>query len=170
MSLSRILSLVCKWLEKIQRNFFWGEGNLDQKHHLVKPATVCTDKKFGGLGVRGLNKLNKALLGKWNLHFANERNSLWRKAISKKFGEMHRGWCSGEKRDSFGRGLWKEIRKDWTTILNNGKFLIGDGRRVYFWKDIWCGEEALCKSFSTLFNMAINKDALVKDVWDCSRE
>ena len=45
-----------------------------------------------------------------------------------------------------------------------------DGRRVSFWKDVWCGEEALGRSFPTLFNMVVNKDALVRDVWDSSRE
>ena len=64
MSLFRIPSLVCKRLEKIQRDFLWGGGNLEKKSHLVSWATVCTDKKVGGLGVRGLHKLNKALLGK----------------------------------------------------------------------------------------------------------
>ena len=88
-------------------DFFWGGGNLDKKPYLVTWVIVCTDKKVGGLGVRGLYKLNKALLGKWNWRFANERNSLWRETISIKFGEMHGGLCSGENRDNFGTGLWK---------------------------------------------------------------
>ena len=46
--------------------FSMGWGSLDQKPHLVKWATFCTNNEFGGLGVRGLNKLNKTLLGKWN--------------------------------------------------------------------------------------------------------
>ena len=60
---------------------------MDQKPHLVKWAMVCTDKKKDGLGVRNLSKLNKALLGKWNWRFANERDSLWRTVISRKLGE-----------------------------------------------------------------------------------
>ena len=104
---------------------------------------------MGGLGVKGLYKLNKALLEKWNWRFANERNALWRETISKKFGEMQGGWCLGKNRDNFGTSLWKEIRKDWGTLLDNAKFLIGDGSRVGFWKDIWCVEEALCRSFPT---------------------
>ena len=58
-------SLVCKRLEKIQRDFLWGGGNLEKKPHLEDWATVYTDKKVGGLRVRGLHKLNRALLGKW---------------------------------------------------------------------------------------------------------
>ena len=107
------------------------------------------------MGVRGLYKLNKALLGKWNWRFANERNSLWRETIRRKFGEMRGGWCSGESKDNFGTGLWKEIRKDGKVILNNAKFVIGDGSRVGFWKDIWCGEEALCMTYPILFSLAV---------------
>ena len=50
------------------------------------------------------------------------------------------GWCSGESRNNFGIGLWKEIWKDWEGILKDTKFVIGDCSRVRFWKDFWCGE------------------------------
>ena len=49
--------------------------------------------------------------------FANDRNSLWRETIKRKFGEMQGGWCSGESRTNFGTSLWKEIRKDWEVFL-----------------------------------------------------
>ena len=142
---------------------------MDQTPHLVKWATMCSNKKLGGLGIRGLYKLNKALLDKWNWRFDNERNSLWRKTISRKFGERWGGWCSGENMGFFRTCLWKEIRKDWEILYGNTRFLIGDGCRVRFWKDIWCEEEALCMSFPTLFNLDVHKDALVRDVWDYSR-
>ena len=45
-------------------------------------------------------------------------------------------------------------------------FLVGDGSRVSFWKDLWCGGEALCLSFPSLFDLAAQKQALVADVWD----
>ena len=106
-------------VQKIQRDFLWGGGNLEKKPHLVKWAMVCIDKKVGGLGVRGLHKLNKALLGKWIWRFANERNPLWREAIRRKFGELQGGWCLGECRNSFGTSLWKEIRKGWEVVLLN---------------------------------------------------
>ena len=92
MSLFQIPRFVCKRLEKIQRDFLWGGGHMEKKLHLMKWATVCTNKKVGGLGDRGLYNLNIALLGKWNWRFSNERNSLWRetiiRTIRRKFGEM----------------------------------------------------------------------------------
>ena len=96
---------------------------------------MCLDKKVGGMGAKGLHKLNKALLGKWNWCVANERNSLWRKTTNRKYGELHGGWCSRKNRGNFGTGVRKEIMKDWVTLLGNSRFLIGEGSRVRFWKD-----------------------------------
>lgn len=50
-------------------------------------ATVYSDEKNGGLGVKRLEAMDKPLLGKWIWCFANERESLWRKFICGKFGE-----------------------------------------------------------------------------------
>ena len=73
-------------------------------------------------------------------------------------------------RNSFGIGLWKKIRKDWEVVLLNVKFVIGDGSRVSFWKDVWGGEEVLCRAFLTLFSLAVRKEALIREVWDISNE
>ena len=66
---------------------------------------VCTDKKKRGLGLRSLSKLNKVLLSKWSWQFTNERDSLWRKVISSKFGEESGGWYRGNIRGGFSVGL-----------------------------------------------------------------
>ena len=36
--------------------------------------------------------------------------------------------------------------------------------------DVWCDGEAFCESFPSLFALAVNKEALVLDLWDSSRE
>ena len=41
-----------------------------------------------------------------------------------------------------------------------------DGRMINFWKDVWCGGEALCARFPSLFNLALNKEARVADIWE----
>ena len=60
----------------------------------------------------------------------------------------------GEIRGGYEIGLWKLIRKEWDILLPNARFLVGVGGRVSFWKDLWCGEQALCFSFPTPFDLA----------------
>ena len=129
-------------LKKIQREFLWGGGSLEKKPHLVNWMTLCTKKKKGGLGLRRFSNLNKVLLCKWCWRFVNERNSLWRKVISSKFGEGIGGWSFGNIKGGFRVGLWREIRKEWPLLLQNASISLGNGSRISFWRDVWCGEEA----------------------------
>ena len=110
LSLFRMPQKVCARLERIQRQFLWGGSDLDKKISLVSWATMCTDKRKGGIGIKSFFEMNKALLGKWSWRFANYRNSLWRKVICSKFGESNGGWHSN-LRGGYGTSLWKEIKK-----------------------------------------------------------
>ena len=65
MSIYRILKAISKRLEKIQRDFLWGGGSQERRTHTVNWDTVYLNKGKGGLGVRKLLNLNRALLGKW---------------------------------------------------------------------------------------------------------
>ncbi|RVW32661.1 Transposon TX1 uncharacterized 149 kDa protein [Vitis vinifera] len=107
-----------------------------------------------------------ALLCKWSWRFAAERESFWKLIISKKYGEEGGGWISCEVREGYGVGLWKEISKEGALMFKNVSFTVGDGRRVKFWKDIWCGNIPLCEAFPSLFAFAVSQDAWVADCWD----
>ena len=61
LSLFTIPMHVANKIERVQRDFLWG----DSKTHLVGWDKVCAPLKNGGLGVRKLTTFNKALLGKW---------------------------------------------------------------------------------------------------------
>ena len=169
LSLFRAPLKVCARLERIQRQFLWGGSDLVKKVSLVSWATVCTEKRKGGMGIKSFSKMNKALLSKWNWRFANDKNSLWRIVIGTKFGESPDDWYTSDLRGGFGTNLWKEIRKEWPSFSQNAVFSLRDGRRINFWKDIWCGEEALCFGFPSLFNLASNKEAKIADIWDRDR-
>ncbi|RVW75087.1 hypothetical protein CK203_057898 [Vitis vinifera] len=45
-----------------------------------------------------------------------------------------------------------------------------DGRRVRFWEDRWCGDEALSHSFPSLYALVTSKEAWVVEVWDATGE
>ncbi|KAL6343127.1 hypothetical protein AAG906_019670 [Vitis piasezkii] len=170
MSLLCLPSVVRRRLEKIQRDFLWGGENLERKPHLVRWEVVCLSKKKGGLGVKNLSILNKALLAKWNWRFANEREALWNQVIRGKYGEERGGWSSREVREAHGLGLWKGIRMNWELVSNRLVFIVGNGRRVRFWRDKWCGDSPLCSSFPSLFALTNDKEESVANVWDSLAE
>ncbi|RVW49371.1 hypothetical protein CK203_092695 [Vitis vinifera] len=67
---------------------------------------------MGGLGIRNLSILNRALLCKWSWRFAVERDSYWKLIISTKYGIERGGWSTRGAREGHGVGLWKEISKE----------------------------------------------------------
>ena len=64
-------------------------------------------------------------------------------------------------RERYGVGFWKEIRKEWPLMRGNFIFSMGDGRRVRFWEDRWCGDDTLSRSFPLLFELAASKEEWV---------
>ncbi|RVX11716.1 putative ribonuclease H protein [Vitis vinifera] len=87
MFIFRMPKSVAKRVEKTQRDFLWGGGNLEGKVHLVKWDAVYTEKHKRGLGLRRIATLNRALLGKWIWRFACEKDNLWKQVITTKYGK-----------------------------------------------------------------------------------
>ena len=153
-------------LENIQRDFLSSGDALENSPHLVSWKIICAAKKDGGLGIRSLAAFNKALLGKWLWRFANEIDPLWKQIITGKYGLQEGGWYSKGVSDRYGVGVWKAIRNGWENIRTHSRFIIGDGTRVKFWKDLWCGNQSLKYAFPNLFNLAVNKDGWVVEAWE----
>ncbi|WJZ97788.1 hypothetical protein VitviT2T_016367, partial [Vitis vinifera] len=112
-----------------------------------------------------LGTFNRALLGKWVWRFAIERKALWNQVITRKYGEERGGWSSCEAREAYGVGLWKVISKLGHLVTSSFDFVVGDGKKVRFYKDKWCGTIPLCEAFPSLFALATSKEAWVNEVW-----
>ena len=124
---------------------------MERKAYLVKWEVVCADKEKGSLGIRKLALLNKALLGKWIWRFASEKENLWKKVISVKYGQESLGWRTNEANETFGVGVWKEILKETNWCWENIKFKVGNGIKITFWTDHWYGIATLSQSFPQLY-------------------
>ena len=166
MSIFRMPKVVARRIEKVQRDFLWGGGHMEGKTHLVNWEVVCTDKTRGGLGIRKLALLNKALLGKWIWRFASDKDNLWKQVIKMKYGQEDFGWKTKKARGAVGVGVWKEIWKESEWCWNNMSLKVGKGNTIRFWTDVWCSEIALSHCFPHLFAMAVQRNSTVEEMWD----
>jgi hypothetical protein len=152
---------VANRIEKLYRDFLWGGIGEEFKFHLVSWAKVCSPISEGGLGIRNLRTFNRALLGKWLWRYVHEREAWWRVVVDAKFGSMGGGWCSRAPTGPHGVGLWKNIRRGWSLFCSHTRFELGDGSRIRFWDDVWCGQLPLKEAFPVLYGIACDKDAFV---------
>ena len=104
-------------------------------------------KEKGGLGIKKLALLNRALLSKWNWRFVIKDERLWKKVIIIKYGVEEGTWYTQVSKASYGIGLWKGIRMEAGWIATHSVFVIGAGKRVHFWEDCWCDSTPLYSTF-----------------------
>ena len=64
---------------------------------------------------------------------------------------------------TYGVSLWKFIRAGWDSFVNHISFVVGDGTRIKFWHDSWCGDQPLWVQFPELFRIARVPEAAVAD-------
>jgi exonuclease III len=164
LSLFTIPISVMRRIEKMQRDFLWGGLGDEVKHHLVSWDKVCAPKEVGGLGVRSLVLTNKALQGKWLWRFGLEGHHLWRRVLVAKFGPDLGGWRTNSSRGPHGCGLWKGIMSGWDDYFQHVEFVVGQGTRISFWKDKWCGDTSLMVLFPILFTCSANREATIAEV------
>jgi hypothetical protein len=80
-----------------------------------------------------------------------------------KYGVERERWCSWVRSGSYGRGFWKFIRKDWHYFSSHIRFIPGNGSRISFWEESWCGSSPLMEVYLGLFSIASNKEASIAD-------
>ena len=93
-----------------------------------------------------------------------ERVALWRQVIEVKYGSEWGGWCTRLVNGPYGVGLWKYISQGWPSFPSHILYDIGDGSRVKFWQDRWCGETSLAVSSPELFRFCQDQEVSVAEV------
>ena len=84
--------------------------------------------------------------------------------IEVKYGCVWGDWCTRSLNRPYGVGLWKNISRGWPSFSRHIMYDIGDGSKVKFWKDYWCGETSLTVNYPDLFGFCRNKEASVAEL------
>ena len=52
-------------------------------------------------------------------------------------------WYTKPMLGTYGVSMWKTIRSGWLAFLKFLWYDVGDGTKVKFWEDVWCGDCSL---------------------------
>ena len=165
LSLFKMPSKVINEIEKRMRNFLWKGVDGDGGDHLVPWKLVARAKIKGGLGIGRLKEKNKALLFKWLWRFPLEQESIWAKVITSKFGVHPNKWDAGVASRCTYRSPWKYISSLYGEFRHWVGLKVGNGSRIRFWEDVWCGDVAFANRFVDLYRISSAKNSSIADMF-----
>lgn len=118
---------------------------------------MCRAKHNGGLGIRKAKDTNTGLLAKLGWRIMTEKIPLWIQLLHKKYLKYHcfKDWPTKRKASH----VWRSIIKTRSIVLNNLKWLGGNGENISFWNNWWCGATNLADSL----NISNSDQSLVAD-------
>ncbi|CAL5387167.1 unnamed protein product [Camellia sinensis] len=123
MQIAKIPQRICKQIDKLNRNFLWGDQDNRKKGHLVNWKQVCKTKQEGGLGLKRAEDQNIALLAKLE----------WKMLSEKDFNY------------STASHTWRSIIKTRELLKKGIRWTVGDGKSISLWNDYWYGEGTIAK-------------------------
>ena len=155
-----LLTTILKELDKLNRNFLWGDLIEKKKVHFLNWRTVTKAKEDGSLGIKRSKSRNLALLASrtWKLQFSSDE--VWAKLFMSKYPDtrnlhyrksiVHKGLCMA------------------TGVCDKGKgWLIHNGLSIRVWHDNWLGSGMLRdKILGPLSSQDMTLH--VCDLWDSS--
>lgn len=116
--------------------FLWNGDPIKDGYALIAWSSCCIPKNQGGLGLKNIFTLNRALLLKrcWDVA---SRASCSATFLHDRFLLDGLHPLSYYKKSS----MWLGLKKLWPILLSNIQWLVGNGNLIRFWKDNWLGEE-----------------------------
>ncbi|CAL5362434.1 unnamed protein product [Camellia sinensis] len=152
---------LCDDIDRLNRNFLWGETEHHKKVHLVSWDSVCRSKADGGLGIRKARDQNAALLTKLGWNMLRDTNKLWCKVLHSKYLQKNTffNWPL-QKRSSH---VWKSICKNRDYLKKGVKWNVGNGEHISLWCDWWCGKQPLAINYISQQGNGLQKVSSVLD-------
>ncbi|KAL0295890.1 UNVERIFIED_CONTAM: putative ribonuclease H protein [Sesamum calycinum] len=125
---------VIRAVEKRMRHFLW-KGNSGVGYPKVAWSEVCRPMEEGGLGIRDILALNKALMTRhlWNVIQSNQ-SSIWVQWIAHTHLRHKSVWTVDAKGGSWG---WRKLLRLRSALLPYIEFKVGNGEIFSIWHDPW---------------------------------
>ncbi|XP_021996267.1 uncharacterized protein LOC110893468 [Helianthus annuus] len=153
-------------LEAKLRNFLWGqEGSFHRGKAKVSWKAVCVPKFEGGLGIRRVGDVNKALMVSHIWSILKQRESLWVQWIHSYRLRGRNFWFC--KESSTCSWSWRKILQLRPLVKEHIWSSLGAGTSISVWYDSWCHLGPLSNFLSPrmITNAGFRIDATVADVF-----
>ncbi|KAF5185244.1 Ribonuclease h domain [Thalictrum thalictroides] len=128
-------SSIVREAETLLRNFLWSGNPSRKKGITVAWEKVCKPYSEGGLNIRRLGEINKAMLMKQAWNFISGKGyfaDYLRHKYLDKNGEIVKYYKHST--------IWPGIRWALQEIKDKVRWIVGDGKSVDLWRDNWLGE------------------------------
>jgi ribonuclease HI len=149
---------ICKELDKLNRNFLWGESSDRRKLHLLNWQNITRPKDEGGLGIKHSEYRNKALLAKRSWSLLMDSKEIWANVLRKKYLNTQ----ASTRRYS---SVWKSLKTTKEICGKGTGWLVRNGKTIDFWHDNWLQPGTLRSLIHGPLS-AHEKNLKVCDLWD----
>ncbi|CAL1382969.1 unnamed protein product [Linum trigynum] len=155
---------VCNDLDRINRQFIWGEEDGKSKFHPVAWELMTTPKSQGGIGIRPTKLANQAMLAKGGWKLTTREDSLWTKLLLEKYGGNREGINILQKKQ--GSSLaWRSFVSTANLLKKGLAINVKSGRNTHFWLDPWILQVPLIER-AVADVSEDQKHKTVADMWD----
>ncbi|XP_062013929.1 uncharacterized protein LOC133730329 [Rosa rugosa] len=161
---ARLPVSLCDKLDKLNRDFTWGDTDDKKKVHLVSWDAICQPKQLGGLGIKKTYEMNKAMLAKASWKIWQADSGLWAAIYKEKYLKNGCLTDNDYKPPLDYSSTWRSISHGADLLRKGLKWRVGDGRTIKFWYDFWLIPTALITH--ALPNAVINHNATICEFWD----
>ncbi|KAL9993786.1 putative RNA-directed DNA polymerase [Helianthus debilis subsp. tardiflorus] len=156
---------VVKELENRMRNFLWSQdGSFQKGKTKVSWKTICQPKYEGGLGLRRIQDVNRALMVSHVWSIITKRESLWVQWIYSNRLRSSNFWeCRVPSSCCWS---WRKILQLHPLIRHHVWSNLGDGRMTLAWYDHWCecGPLATFITARVISSAGLSLHAMVSDI------
>ncbi|GAU45807.1 hypothetical protein TSUD_87100 [Trifolium subterraneum] len=123
-------------VQRLQRDFIWGDSIHGIKHHAVRWELISTPKYRGGLGLRRLEIMNKACLMKLGWELNHNDVGLWSAVLEGKYGRDINNLVNAQAKNN-DSSLWRILVHLQQDIDRFSCWAVGDGSKVHAWESFW---------------------------------
>jgi hypothetical protein len=162
MSIFLLPKTLCKELNSLMQNFWWGHKENDKKIHWMSWEKMGFSKDQGGMGFRDLSCFNKALLAKQWWRLLKDLESLTGQILKAKyFKNVPLLSAQLGSRPSY---AWRSLLSARDLFVDGLIWRVGDGEQIRIWGDRWIPRPS---SFSVqTMSSILPKDTFVKELFD----